>query len=421
MLSADGITNERLICVFFLATLVASGITACSSNGGSGVSSNIVEPEPEPTLADARVLPHPLIEAANTRSANNEPYSSGNEPDDYRVLFDPDFNEEDIRALRGVVHSVEPVFVSTEFDGTNVTVEVDPLEAMDFTFDTETDSVEETLPRYPLPDSPVPGHTLREWTTFKVSDEQTVYGHVLVSWDDSDPMNYLAGGYWTNLRGDITEGLITSITSATVGAFVDGPELAGIPLLPDLGTATYRGRASGQYTYFYGSSWDDFPFPEGVPSVTSGTWDTGVYTGTIELIANFGKQTIAGCLGCLLDDADPEFLVLETAGDARLPSGERKEVKADYSGIYSASRVYFDETPIRADGTWSGDNVRLEIDYHPVGASTSGTWGGKFSTIPDTAGDPRLAAGTTAVEWSHPAGDRAMFVGNFIAGKHEHQ
>ena len=409
-------------------------LLAGCGGGGGGSGENTRELS---LLEQARVLPYPLIEAANTRASQNPPYMSNNEPDAFRADFYPDFNTSDIRPLRGIVHSNEPAYVTTEFDDTHVKVHVDPVDTPDFTFDTATDSVDDRLARTPpgfgnadgfspaagtaypavVADWFVPGQSVKDVTVLQNTEEQTVYGRVRVSWDDDDPTNYLAGGTWTHLRGDLTEGLNTSIISATVGAYIDGPELLGTPTLPVSGEATYRGHAAGQYTFFYANDWDVIPLPEGAPRPHNGTWDTGIYNATIELVANFARNTISGCLGCELLDVPHNLLITDTAGNARYPNGELHEVFATYSAIYNASRVRFGETPIHPDGTFSGNDAYLEIDYYLAGASSSGTWGGKFSTIQDADGDPRLVVGTSAVDWSHPVGGRAMFVGHFVAGK----
>ena len=121
-------------------------LLAGCGGGGGGSGEDVRELS---ILEQARVLPYPLIEAANTRASQNPPYMSGNEPDAFRADFYPDFSTSDIRPLRGIVHATEPAYVTTEFDGTDVKVHVDPVDTPDFTLDTATDTVEDRLARSP--------------------------------------------------------------------------------------------------------------------------------------------------------------------------------------------------------------------------------------------------------------------------------
>ncbi len=81
----------------------------------------------------------------------------------------------------------------------------------------------------------------------------------------------------------------------------------------------------------------------------------------------------------------------------------------------STTRVRFGDTPFGPDGTFSGTDVTVEDDYFPV-ASSSGAWGGRFSNIPDPAGDPRLVAGTGGGRGETAGGSSVVFVGHYFAG-----
>ena len=48
---------------------------------------------------------------------------------------------------------------------------------------------------------------------------------------------------------------------------------------------------------------------------------------------------------------------------------------------------------------------------------SSGTWGGKFSNVPDSIGDPRLVVGTNGGEFLEDDGSRGVFLGAFLGRK----
>lgn len=375
-----------------LFAVAATFMLASCGGGGRG----------EPTIRDARIASHALVEMEGRKAANNAP-----------VLTHP----------TSITQSLDSAAsVSTTFDGTNVELTIDRRTGGDFTLNSATNSVTEPLYRAPLPSSPVSGHTFREWTLFDSSRTGTSTAYVTISWDNSDPTDYLAGGYWMHLSGDLSN---ESIASADLGAFIDGSEFSSAPTLPVLGTATYRGRASGLYTFYYGPGWQDHP---GILELTghggpaNGTEETGVYTGIATLTANFETNTISGCIGCMLPGEDPLKVIMETAGDILDPNGKRDRLYAIYLNApgRSFARIRLGEAPIDSStGTFTSSDVTLEVDYYPAqtGSTSQGTWGGKFSNIPDGSGDPRLVGGTTGAEWSNPEGGRAVFVGNFFAAK----
>ena len=234
-------------------------------------------------------------------------------------------------------------------------------------------------------------------------------------WIDSDPADYVAFGYWLHLDGDLPAG---AVTSATAGAFVDGPayRLGDRPTLPALGTARYSGEASGFYALDYGSA-----------SGRAGRTEAGQFFAEADLVANFGAGTIAGCIGCRSDDP---------AGTA--PDGWRVEGQYDdpVDGIrptadYHDAAGYTDTpesapsrfvirlgaTPFDAAGTFRGTAVTLESAGAVAAAVTqsSGAWGGMFSNVPGSSGDPRAVAGTVGAEGTTADGSQVAAIGFFYA------
>ena len=205
---------------------------------------------------------------------------------------------------------------------------------------------------------------------------------------------WLALGLWLHLEGDIEDGSIRGVRGVEVGAFVDGPELDGIPSLPPAGTATYSGIADGVHAGEYGTD----GIVDGVPQ---GSQLVGTYTGDLTLVADFGAgPSESGTIGGHIDNIEIDELVVT-------PSGDEIHVVETME-----DRIELGAVPIDSDGSFSGRTVRLT---HPDGGITSseGAWGGKFSTIADGNGDPRLVAGTHGVNATFSGGSELTMIGVF--------
>ncbi|MCY3996744.1 MAG: hypothetical protein OXF07_11420 [Rhodobacter sp.] len=191
---------------------------------------------------------------------------------------------------------------------------------------------------------------------------------VTVEYPEYNDTDYLAGGFWMRENGGgrsaSTFGGGNEFTSAEFGAFVDGSDFdANVPP-PDSGTATYEGSVHG-LAYSYGE----------------GALDTRrVYTWSkdMELTADFSGNTISGCMGCVITDPLAEL----------------------YEPV--DPRFILEGAEIGAAGTFADAGVRMEWDRYP-GASSDGSWGGKFLLPEEPA--PGAAAGTMGVEWTHGQGN----------------
>ena len=153
------------------------------------------------------------------------------------------------------------------------------------------------------------------------------------------------------------------------------------------GTASYRGIAAGFYASQYGT--------DGGFGIPRGTQEVGEFDGTAALTANFGASTIQGRISNI-----------EAAGVIVYPNGtaEAFEAASDYE-------IRLAPTRIGSDGRFSGAGVTV---WHPhLAVRSQGSWGGRFSTIDDSAGDPRLVAGTLGATATTPGGSVGSFVGGF--------
>ena len=222
---------------------------------------------------------------------------------------------------------------------------------------------------------------------------------IIVSWDNNDVSDYLSGGYWAHLPGD-TQAL--RFTGAEVGAFVDGPELSlsNPPTMPLQGSASYSGVAAGIYGIEYGTDAAAFT------GYARNSIEVGEFDSVIDLTADFGRwhrQRMRrlyrwGILNRLrLRCSDWRSSLLRRRSLAHLG-------------------LALETTPFASDGTFRGQNVILESSLYTV-SNSGGAWGGQFSNIPDSAGVPRLAAGTFAGQGTTAGGSEAVFVGAFGAGQ----
>jgi len=199
----------------------------------------------------------------------------------------------------------------------------------------------------------------------------------------------LAYGYWWHVDRDL---LSLDVERVDVGAFVDGPELDGTPTISEAGSASYEGDAAGLYAYRYGSSDSEIP---------AGSFLFGVYRADSELSADFDEMTVDGCIGCGRS--------AELIGNLESQDGSTMEFEDEVT-----VDVRLASAPIHSDGTFVSTGIDVQAFDGQNIESSSGSWGGKFSTL-SVAGMPRLVAGTTGVNWTASDGGSGSLVGAFAA------
>ena len=357
-----------------LATIALLALSGCLGGGGEGdspatESAATTEMEtPPPTLNDARSSNSAQVLEVTAKAATSLP-QFGSVVQAAAV---------DLASASGV---------STSFDGTDLTITVSRDDSSALTLNTGSEGADGSDPY----ESPLAGHSARDWVVVKIDNEGISAARALLSANDGDSADYLTGGYWVHLAGNLSE---LSFTGVEIGAFVDGPELSltSPPTLPVQGTASYSGPATGTYALLHGTG-------EGG---TPGSTELGEFSSTVELAVDFAGDTVGGCVGC----RDGVALIGELY-DA--DTGESSDVFYANSGY----RLHLDSTSIDPNGTFVGQQLRLEHSLISI-ANTTGAWGGQFSNIADSAGDPRLAAGTFGAEATSAGGSQGSFLGSFV-------
>ena len=263
----------------------------------------------------------------------------------------------------------------TTFDGSNVGVTIRRADGSSIRFDSATDR------RASVDYDPVlPGYSYRGHGLIKQSDEAVSLAAVYVNSNDANGGDYLAGGYWLHVEGDLAS---VDVAGVEIGAFVDGDEIDEINVpanLPVSGSASYVGTAAGFYAYQAASS------------------ELGEFSGDLEMTANFEQGTVSGCVGCKTG-----VFVSGVSVDASGQTGI-------FEDVHVPAQLEMQATGIEPDGSFSRRrNVDLKRTDERV-TSSEGSWGGKFSNIVDENG-PRLAAGTAGASWTEEGGAQGAFVG----------
>lgn len=266
-----------------------------------------------------------------------------------------------------------------------------PLDSAHVVSDVDVGPVTDTV--FGIPSA---ARTIQRWAILNVTGDTATISSLTATWATDDPSDYLAGGYWLHMTGSGFGGVSPNVTGAEAGAFVHGPEISGPPeSLPTSGTATYRGPASGLYAFEYGTSeyGPDF-VSERVPA---GAISIGDFTGTATLTADFADNTISGRVGNFRISA---ITVAPDGGTTRFT-------------LYGGGTIHLGSLSIDPEtGEFRGGGVTFSGAVHDgrlEEASTSGSWGGRFSNRP--------VAGTFGGAATTSGGSTSVFVGAFGAGK----
>ena len=288
------------------------------------------------------------------------------------------------------------------FNGAGVAVTVTRADGSTLTLDS-SDSVHS----YTLPNRVFrilgPARIGRAWLTANIADRAATVSRLAVTTANDDSNDWLASGYWLHIAGQNLLATAPTVTRAEMGAFVDGPELRSPPNLPTTQRAHYEGLGAGAYATRYGSGYT-------ARGITPGSSEIGEFRGIIELNASFANNTISGCFGCKGN------LLFTGVFEDGATGAQRtfEDVPTDY-------QLRLGTAQIESNGTFRADNVTLSsarVRQAGLGfTEDSGSWGGKFSNIPGTHNEPRLAAGTFGGRAALSDGSQAAYIGAFVAGK----
>ena len=278
----------------------------------------------------------------------------------------------------------------TDFDGRTLTLQ---LTREDGSLD-RFDSVRDSQGSWAYPPV-VPNHVGRVWILSKTKRDSSSLVYALIGWDDDDPTDYLAAGYWLRFPGPRV--FVRGLVAAERRVFIDGPEIdpSNPPELPVSGTATYVGPVGGLYEYSHGSDWTDVEAPVVADE----------FAATMNIQADFSDGTLSGCIGCIGDIRIERRHLYAYLGFRRRPVPEAPPT--DYE-------LHFGLTAIDREGTFRNTDVNM---LHPdrIVTQSGGSWSGNLSNVPDADGFPRLAAGKVGVAFHEADGSQGDFQGIFTA------
>lgn len=276
---------------------------------------------------------------------------------------------------------------SASLEGSRLTLRVERANGRSLTLDSAGEASQSQDIDFPVEGRSGRAYALLDLGALSLSRTAISVAAVYTSWDDDDPANYLAGGYWMHVEGELLD---PDGIAVEIGAFMDGPELSGTPALAALGEASYRGPATGIYAYRYGSGHADRLEGSGV---------VGEFFGIAALDADFAAGTVSGSI---------EELTVSGLGAA--PDGEAFEIAGEDPGL----RVDLGSAAFGRNGTFTGRAVTVaSTNPNRTIDSSGGAWGGRFSNVPETD-QPRLVGGTVGAEWEERNGGGGVVLGAFL-------
>ena len=277
---------------------------------------------------------------------------------------------------------------SASLDGSRLTLRIERANGSNLSLDSTAAASESQDIDFPVEGRSGRAYALLDFGELSLSRTAISVAAVYTSWDDDDPTNYLAGGYWMHVEGDLLD---PDGIAVEIGAVMDGPELSGTPALPTLGEASYRGPATGIYAYRYGSGHADRVEGSGV---------VGEFFGIAALVADFAAGAVSGSIE-----------ELSVSGLGATPDGEEFEIAGEDPGL----RVDLGSADFGRNGTFTGRAVAVASTNRTIDSS-GGAWGGRFSNVLE-GGQPRLVGGTVGAEWEERDGGGGVLLGAFLGAK----
>ena len=363
---------------FMLVLAACAFVTACGGGGGGG-GSRVVDTM-MPTTPDEPTTPTPVGPAEAFDGAVDRTGGASDIPTDAAGNLQqsgPQFGSVVQNVYTSGLAAVRDV--STSFNGDRFTVNVTRQNGSAFNLDTDRDEVFDvttyTPAVNPITDRPaVEGYVVGE------SGGRYTAGAAFIEWNNTDFTDYFAAGYWLHVD--------TNTDDVEIGAFIDGTDYDMAASIPSLGTATYTGRTGGVYLAQGGSD-----------AEVMGAIEEAEYTSDLSLTANFQTMTIGG---------QADNVVLFNV-NLLLPNGTELFYPEADPTTY---RVNYGNAPITSTGQFAGNDITVTSQDYDLD-TTTGTWGGQFSSVNDANGNPRAVAGTNAVYFNTTGGSEAVFTGPF--------
>ena len=390
-----------IVSLLFLAACGGGGLNSTRPDGSGSTSPSAVpnvDSSPSRSVGSAVTLSAGSASPPSIRSAS--PPSTAN-PDNVRkanargVLASlvevgnryPRFGTAAQAGSGGITQSQFDDPASAVFDGTTLSLRLPTAGSALLELDTEEHSFATAAAA-----SAVAEHIGRRWTLFHAGNRSTTLVSVTASWDrwdEGEPDDWLSAGSWLHFSG--TQ-ISLAFPEVEAGAFVHGPEFAAnrVPVLPVEGGARYSGPARGLYSYRYG-----------LTSQAPGKYEIGEYFGTATLATDFASQSIQGCIGC-----EGQITISGIGAGAGARGQDR------FSNIPTSYKIHLGAADF-SGATFRAGNVTVENANTDV-ATSEGWWGGRFSSIDNGAGEPRLVAGTAGATFTEADHSSGVFVGSYF-------
>ncbi|MDE0372236.1 MAG: hypothetical protein OXI73_06800, partial [Rhodospirillales bacterium] len=163
-----------------LAALAAVFVLAACGGGGTASKGGPSGPDAAPSLAEVQTANPGAIRDAGAQAAGNL----------------PDFGSVTQSSNAGSVAGVTGDSASASFDGRNVRLTVRHSDGSRLVFDAATDRIGSE--NY---DPLVPGYSYRGDALLTHTGTSVSVAAVYTNWNNADPTDYMAGGYWMHLEG----------------------------------------------------------------------------------------------------------------------------------------------------------------------------------------------------------------------------
>ena len=269
-----------------------------------------------------------------------------------------------------------------------------------------------------------------------VPGEGATAGRVVVDTADNNAGDWMALGYWWQLRGrafDIvgtvngTPSDIPILEAVEIGAFGDGPEFRYSPAnLPVTRSATYRGTAVGAYMAEYGT---DQPVLSEIRTdrgtTIAGSTFAGEFKAPMSLSMDFATRDVRG----RLSESDGIFVSgvftggpstgsigdgVPGPGETRILVDNRIGLKMEFASAFNPNNGRFASDGVRLmDKTADSTDTPISVRQLRRIVKQEGQWSGQVSSILTAVGEPRAGIGTFGVDATTAGDTRHVFVGAF--------